>query len=97
MKLPYYDWNAQTTKEFEYPDEMFVDFLTFILTSKRWQEDRWLVEDRVSRLQGQMAEYRNLKLHEMKLQEAVDNDEVKVRKERALAADRLAAELLGIT
>lgn len=97
MKLPYYDYDARTTKEFEYPDEMFVDFIRYFMLTNRWMDETWLIEDKVRRLKQEMAEFRTAELQKQKQQSQQRTDAADEQKARDLAADEEAARLLGIT
>ena len=60
MKVREWDWNAQAYAAFEYPDQVFAEFIDFLLNVKRWREDPELLYERTRRLERQMAEYRAL-------------------------------------
>lgn len=60
MKVRTWDWNAQRFVEADYPDVVFVEFIDFLMNTKRWREDPDLLYDRTKQLERQLGDFRAL-------------------------------------
>lgn len=62
MNIKRWDWDKGSTGDGfvvdVFPDKMFQPFLEWLFTTKLWQTDPSLVNQRVLRLQREMSEYR---------------------------------------
>lgn len=67
IRLPYHNWDLGIQQWAEYPTEMFVPLITYLLTTKRWEEDNSGLIKRVNEL--------NTLLHEFRLEQSVRDRE----------------------
>ena len=62
MRLKETDWNAPggaSEVEVEYPDAPIIDLVNWLRRTSAWIENPELVEQRVRRLNGELADFRN--------------------------------------
>lgn len=90
--LPHHNWDLAVEERVEYPSEMVAPFVEYLLTSKRWHDDVTLVQDKLQRLQLQMADYRATRRADVAEEEAATENAERMMVELASAFVPLAKE-----